>query len=146
MYFIFTMPNADPGYKIIKKIKKEFVSENIDRAIYFDSMGHKNYLSTMNYVDAVVGNSSSGLLEAPSFKIATINIGDRQKGRLKAESVIDCGEDINSISKAFEKIYSEKFQAKLSNVKNPYGSGNSSQKIMSIIQNIEIPNSLRKKF
>ena len=146
IFFIFTMPNADPGYEIIKKLKKDFVNNNIDRAIYFDSMGHKNFLSTMNCVDAIVGNSSSGILEAPTFKIATINIGERQEGRLKAKSIIDCSNDIESIRKAFKKIYSEKFQAKLLKVKNPYGNGNAAKKIMSILQNIQIPSSLKKKF
>ena len=87
---IFTLPNADTDSRIIYKMIKNFVSSNKKRSICFKSMGHINYLSTLQFVDAVVGNSSSGLTEAPTFKIGTINIGDRQKGRLKADSIIDC--------------------------------------------------------
>ena len=92
-------------------------------------MGHLNYSSTMQFVDCVVGNSSSGLAEAPTFKIGTINIGDRQRGRIKAESVIDCEAEYGSIKNAFDTLYSEDFQKKLLSVKNPYGKGNAIKKI-----------------
>ena len=90
VYLIFTMPNADPDSRIIKKMIDGFVSSHKQRSISFSSMGHLNYVSTLQFVDGVVGNSSSGLSEAPIFKIGTINIGDRQLGRLKTKSIIDC--------------------------------------------------------
>jgi len=90
MYLIFTMPNADANSRIIKQMIDEFVSIHKQRSISFISMGHINYLSTLQFVDGIVGNSSSGLLEAPTFKIGTINIGDRQKGRLQSDSIINC--------------------------------------------------------
>ena len=102
---IFTMPNADTGNKKIAALIKEFVADHAG-AVAFPSLGQLRYLSCMQHVDAVVGNSSSGLLEAPSFKKATINIGDRQKGRVQAESVIDCSADKDSIRSAIKEIYS----------------------------------------
>ena len=115
------MPNADLGSRFIKKMVEDFIQKNKDRSILFQSMGHLNYLSTLQYVDGVVGNSSSGLAEAPTFKLGTINIGDRQKGRLKALSVIDCDPVESEIATALKKLYSLDFQSKLQSVKNPYG-------------------------
>jgi len=109
-------------------------------------MGSLNYLSTLQYIDGVIGNSSSGLAEAPTFKIGTINIGDRQKGRLKAESVIDCNPDQESITKAIEKLNSKEFQKKLKTVQNPYGDGNATEKIMNILKTYPIPKELKKAF
>ena len=94
----------------------------------------------------MVGNSSSGLLEAPTFKIGTINMGDRQKGRLRAESVIDCGSDEQSISNAINKLYSKPFQNKLKDVSNPYGDGDASNKIIDILSDIKLPINMKKKF
>ena len=123
-----------------------FVVEHKHQAIAFTSMGQLNYLSAMQFVDGVVGNSSSGLAEAPTFKIGTINIGVRQKGRLKADSVIDCNPDTESIFKAFNKLYSKDFQDKLKMVQNPYGEGDSTKKIMDILKNQPIPEELKKEF
>jgi GDP/UDP-N,N'-diacetylbacillosamine 2-epimerase (hydrolysing) len=109
-------------------------------------MGHLNYLSTLQFVDGIIGNSSSGLAEAPSFKIGTINMGDRQKGRLKADSVIDCEPTQKSVRDAINKLYSKTFQKKLKSVKNPYGNGRTSEKILKILQTIELPQELKKTF
>ena len=98
-------------------------------------MGHINYLSALQYLDGVMGNSSSGLAEAPTFKIGTINIGDRQKGRLKAKSVIDCQPTKESIKKAVERLYSEDFLNMLPTIENPYGEGAGSEKILDILEN-----------
>ena len=95
-------------------------------------------------MDGVVGNSSSGLLEVPSFRIGTINIGDRQKGRIKAESVIDCEPNRTSIQKAITKLYSKEFQSKLQTVRNPYGEGGASEKIIRILED-QVPSDLMKK-
>ena len=143
---IFTMPNADSQGIIIKKIINDFVSTHSKNSIAFETMGNLNYLSTLQYVDAVVGNSSSGLTEAPTFKIGTINIGDRQKGRLKSKSVIDCNPNKESIVKAIETLYSKDFKKGLLDVKNPYGDGFATEKIISILKKESIPKELKKKF
>jgi len=109
-------------------------------------MGQLRYLSALQYVDAVVGNSSSGLIEAPSFKIGTINIGDRQKGRIKANSIIDCLTEKEAIVGALKKLYSSSFQAALSNVTNPYGKGGASAQILATLRSIALKNILKKQF
>ena len=142
--FIFTKPNADTeGRKIIKLIEA-FVKENKHKAISFTSLGQLNYLSIMQYVDAVVGNSSSGIIEAPSLKVPTINIGDRQKGRIRAKSVIDCKGTEEDIKKAFDAICDKKFKETLKKISNPYGDGNSARKIKNILKHDKI--SIIKKF
>ncbi len=132
---IFTYANADPGGRMINKLINDFVEKNQSKSKAFSSLGQLNYLSIMKYVDAVVGNSSSGIIEAPSFNIGTINIGDRQKGRIKAGSVIDCGPSISNIKDAFKKLYSKDFQQTLINVTNPYGNGDTTQHILNILKN-----------
>jgi GDP/UDP-N,N'-diacetylbacillosamine 2-epimerase (hydrolysing) len=143
---IFTMSNSDSDGRIIKKMIDEFVFRNSDRSISFASMGHLKYLSALQFVDGVVGNSSSGLAEAPSFKIGTVNIGERQSGRLKSESVIDCNPDKKSITTAIKKLYGNSFQQNLKTVKNPYGEGNATEKIINILRSNPFPKSLKKEF
>lgn len=145
-HLIFTAPNADTDGRIISRMINEFVSKHPKNSIVFTSMGQTNYLSSLQFVDAVVGNSSSGLAEAPSFKIGTINIGDRQKGRLKAESVIDCEPSRESILDAFNKLYSEDFQQILKRVKNPNGNGHASEKILEVLKTVNLPEELKKGF
>ncbi len=144
--FIFTKPNADTEGRVIIKIIDEYVSRNSHKAIAFASLGQLRYLSAMQFVDGVVGNSSSGLAEAPTFKIGTINIGDRQRGRIKAESVIDCEPDKLFILNAIRRLYSEEFQDKLINVKNPYGEGGVSKKIKNVLKEVDLTNILKKEF
>ena len=127
---IFTKPNADTEGRIIAKLIDNYVLENPKRAIEFTSLGKLKYLSLMKYVDMIMGNSSSGIIEAPSFKKPTINIGDRQKGRVKAESVIDCEVNKESIIRAVKKAE----QMDLSNIENPYGDGNASVRIIEILK------------
>jgi len=146
VFLIFTMPNADSDSRIIKQMIDEFVSLNSNNSISFISMGHINYLSTLQYIDGVIGNSSSGIAEVPTFRIGTINIGDRQNGRLRAKSVIDCEPQKRAIKKALKTLYSKKFQDALFSVKNPYGDGNSVEKILDILKNAKIPKELKKKF
>ena len=143
---IFTMPNADSDGRIIKQMISDFVNRYKERSLSFTSMGHINYLSTLQFVDGVIGNSSSGLAEAPTFKVGTINIGDRQKGRLKAKSVIDCEPTKESIQNAVDTLYSEDFQKMLQSVVNPYGEGNSTEKIMDVLKNKPIPEETKKEF
>ena len=142
---VFTKANADPDGRIINKMIDEYISKNADKSTCFTSMGQMHYLSTMKYVDAVIGNSSSGLIEAPSFNIGTINIGDRQKGRIKARSVIDCDATKESIKNALNKLYSEDFKEKLKKIVNPHGNGTAAKKILKIIKTFTITD-LKKIF
>jgi len=143
---IFTKANSDRDGRVINSIIDDYVSKNSDKSVAFISLGQLRYLSALQYMDAVVGNSSSGLLEAPSFKIGTINIGDRQKGRIKANSVIDSLPNKNDIQKAFEKLYSKEFQNRLKYTKNPYGDGGASKEIKEKIKNINLEKILKKSF
>lgn len=142
---IFTKANSDSDGRIINAMIDKYVANN-DNTIAFKSMGQLNYLSALQFMDAVVGNSSSGLHESPSFKIGTINIGDRQKGRIKANSVISCSPNKQSINSALVKLYSRDFQEILNNVSNPYGNGGASKKIARILKNISLDNIIKKSF
>ncbi len=143
--FIFTGVNADPGSNEITNEIKKFV-ELKSNASYCSSLGQRNYLSTILYCDGVVGNSSSGILEVPTLKKATINIGKRQLGREMAESVISCGLDSDSISKAIDDIYSKNFKVVLSKVSNPYGRGGASLKIFEEIKKSDLSSLVAKSF
>jgi len=143
---IFTKTNSDLNGKVINKMIDKYTSENHKTSIGFISLGQLKYLSTLQYVNAVVGNSSSGLLEAPSFKIGTINIGDRQKGRIKSLSVIDCEPKKNSISRALTELYSTKFLKTLKTSINPYGDGHASKKIIDKIKKANLKTILKKSF
>ncbi len=142
---IFTKANSDTGGRIINQMIDEYVAKH-GNCIAFTSLGQLRYLSALQYVDAVVGNSSSGLLEAPSFKIATINIGDRQQGRTKAKSVLDCEWTKKDLMKAFDTVYSKEFQKSLLKCYNPYDNGNSSQKIIKEIKQTDFKSILKKEF
>ena len=144
--FIFTKSNSDLNGRAINKLIDQFVKNNQKSSIKFISLGQLKYLSILQFVDAVVGNSSSGLIEAPSFKIGTVNIGDRQKGREKALSVIDCKPNKKDIKKSINKVYSKDFRELLKNVKNPYDKGSSSKKIIKILKSFKIDNILKKSF
>lgn len=142
---IFTMPNADTGSRVLIEIVKKYVDEH-ENAHVFTSLGQLRYLSCMQYVDGVVGNSSSGLIEAPSFGKGTINIGDRQRGRLKANSVIDCLPERDSITGALRQLYSAEFQDNLTNTINPYGNGGASEKIVEHVREFPLNSILKKSF
>jgi len=143
---IFTMPNADTGHRIIVDKIQSFVQARENRSILIPSMGQLNYLSTMKLVDAVVGNSSSGIIEAPSFGIGTINIGKRQDGRIRASSIIDCDTSEEDITRAFAKLYSPAFQEQLKNVVNPYGTGGAAEKILSVLKEVDMNDLIIKRF
>ena len=145
-HLIFTKANADTDGRIINQMIDGYVSENSDRSIAFTSMGQLRYLSAMKYVDGVVGNSSSGLLEAPSFQVGTVNIGDRQKGRIRAESVIDCEPRKQSISSALKMLFSDDFRNGLSSTVNPYGLGGTVDRIVKVILDSSQIDSLKKSF
>lgn len=135
---IFTKANADVGGRLINKMIDDYVAANKDRAIEFDSLGRLRYLSALQYVDAVVGNSSSGIVEAPSFKVATINIGDRQKGRIRADSTQDVNMCQQEITKAINNIYTKDMIDLLKTVVNPYSKGNSSMNIIKVLKNYDL--------
>jgi GDP/UDP-N,N'-diacetylbacillosamine 2-epimerase (hydrolysing) len=143
---IFTKPNADTDGRSLFQMIDDYVAENSNKSVAFISLGQLRYLSALQYVDGVVGNSSSGLLEVPTFKIGTINIGERQRGRIKAASVLDCEPTKESILKNIKLLYSKKFQDKLKEVKNPYGEGGASKKIKKIIKETELLGILKKTF
>ncbi len=143
---IFTKPNADTDGRVIIEMIDDYVSQNKDKTVSFTSMGQLRYLSCLQFVDAMVGNSSSGLSEAPSFKIGTINIGDRQKGRVKADSVIDCDPNKQSIIGALKTLYSADFQRKLKDVKNLYGEGGASKSVVETVKTFPLDNILKKEF
>lgn len=136
---IFTKPNSDPGGRSLIQMVDQYVADH-NNACAYTSLG-RFYLSLMAQVDAVVGNSSSGLYEAPSLKKPTVNIGDRQKGRLQAESVINCPVERQAIVQAIE----EAFHKDCSKVVNPYGDGESAQKIHDILKRIPDDRQLLKK-
>jgi len=142
---IFTKANSDTDGRVINSMIDGYVARH-DNTIAFKSMGQLNYLSALKFMDAVVGNSSSGLIEAPSFKIGTIDIGDRQKGRIKANSIISCSPNKESIDSALVKLYSREFQDIANNVVNPYGKGGASKKVVNIIKDISLDNVVKKSF
>ncbi|ABM00538.1 UDP-N-acetylglucosamine 2-epimerase [Shewanella amazonensis] len=143
---IFTNANSDVGGRSVNMMIDEYVDSHPEKSIAFTSLGVKRYLSALQYVDAVVGNSSSGIVEAPSFRIATINIGERQKGRVRASSVVDVDVDSEQILKALEAIYSDDFKAHLKETVNPYGKGDSVQKVIAVLKSVDLDSLKRKPF
>jgi GDP/UDP-N,N'-diacetylbacillosamine 2-epimerase (hydrolysing) len=142
---LFTMPNADPEGRAIAARLGSFVSAAPRRHL-FASLGQRRYFSCLRVVDGVVGNSSSGLIEAPSFGIGTVNIGDRQKGRLRADSVIDCRPDRASIAAALTTLYSPSFRQSLGSVRNPYGAGGAVEAILRILRQTSLQGGGKKTF
>ncbi|MEI7516782.1 MAG: UDP-N-acetylglucosamine 2-epimerase [Betaproteobacteria bacterium] len=142
---IFTLPNADTDGRALIAMVQQFVATHANARAY-TSLGQLRYLSTVALVDGVVGNSSSGLTEVPSFQKGTVNIGDRQRGRLMAGSVIKCDPDCASIGAALHTLYSNQFQTSLATVRNPYGDGGASDKIVEYIKTAELDGLLKKRF
>lgn len=131
--FIITKANADSGGRIINQIIDQYTLDN-ENIYSFTSLGLQRYLSAMKYTSFVGGNSSSGLLEVPSFGIPTVNIGDRQKGRIQANSVINCEPTYEDINNAFDQAINKDFLDSIKYVENPYGDGNTSDKIINMIE------------
>jgi UDP-hydrolysing UDP-N-acetyl-D-glucosamine 2-epimerase len=144
---LFTKPNADTEGRIISQLIDTYAAANPSRVVAHTTLGQARYLSAIKHSDAVIGNSSSGLIEAPAFHKPTINIGDRQRGRLFADSVISCTNESKEITKAIQKALSEDFQSTLEAVINPYGMGGASHKIKEVIKKHPLdPGMLKKKF
>ena len=137
---IFTMPNADTGGRAINALLDDFAAAHPNARAY-KSLGQVRYLSAISHVDAVVGNSSSGLYEVPSFGKPTLNIGDRQKGRLQASSIINCGANADAIRRSILQA----FGMDCSGTVNPYGDGNSSARIKDLVKQVANPAALLKK-
>ncbi len=142
---IFTLPNADTGGRELMAMVEAFVARH-PHARAFTSLGQQRYLSCLQFVDGVIGNSSSGLAEAPTFHIGTVNIGDRQKGRLSASSVIHCEPERKSIQQALAQLYDPAFRAALPSTVNPYGDGGASRKIIQVLRNHPLDQLLKKPF
>jgi GDP/UDP-N,N'-diacetylbacillosamine 2-epimerase (hydrolysing) len=142
---IFTMPNADTGGLEIMRQIKDFVEKN-DNAYVFESLGQVNYLSCMAIVDGIVGNSSSGILEAPTLRVGTINIGDRQLGRTQSGSIINALANKESIKKALIKLFSSEFKLIPDTCTSPYGEGGASRKILRVLSDFNFDEDLQKSF
>jgi len=131
---ILTYPNADDGGREIIPLLEEYANNNSKRVLAIPSLGQLRYLSAVKYASAVVGNSSSGIIEVPSFKVATVNIGERQRGRMAASSVFNSNATADGIGAALK----EALDADLSQVINPYGKGNASQSILDEIKSVDL--------
>ena len=143
---IFTMPNSDTGSQFIVDAVNGFVERNPYRAKAFKSLGVVRYLSVMKQVAAVVGNSSSGIVEVPSFGIPTLNIGDRQKGRIQAESTYNCMPDKESVLNGLDKVLSKEFRELASKVHNPYEKANTAEEIFKVISTYPLEQLNQKHF
>ncbi len=145
--WIFTLPNADTESRVIIKAIEAYVKKNSGRTFLFSSLGQLKYLSLMKNSIVMVGNSSSGIIEAPSFKLPVVNIGGRQMGRIRARNIIDVpitGE--NRIAAAISKALSSRFKQSIKGLKNPYGDGGASKKIVNVLKKISLSNKLMKHF
>lgn len=142
----FTKPNADADNRVIAKMIDSYAEQESKRVYAAASLGKVRYLSLIRHVDVVIGNSSSGLIEVPAFCKPTVNIGNRQHGRVRGRSVIDCDESTESIKTAIEQALSSEFRAQLKDVQSPYVYGNASVKIKDTLKNTPIEGLLRKKF
>jgi UDP-hydrolysing UDP-N-acetyl-D-glucosamine 2-epimerase len=142
---IFTQPNADTGGRILAQMVSRFAEARPHVSVH-ESLGQVRYLSCLRQVDGVVGNSSSGLAEAPTFGIPTVNIGDRQKGRLRASSVIDCAAEADSIRQGLIRMLEPAFRAISSATRNPYGDGGASERIVRVLAVHPLENLLKKTF
>lgn len=142
----FTVPNADEGSSAIIAALKKFIAHDVKKRFVFVALGTPIYLSLARTVDAVIGNSSSGLIEVPFMKLPTVNIGNRQEGRLLASSVINCGESTAEIVAAIKKALSETFRQSLAHVISPYGKGGVSYKIKEVLKTIHLASLRTKEF
>lgn len=139
---IFTLPNSDTDGRVIIRLIDEYVSKNQEKAIVYPSLGLKRYLSALQFVKAVVGNSSSGIIEVPSFGIPTLNIGDRQKGRIAADSVINCGTSKKDILEGLDKVLNSGH----TEIHNPYEGKNTTEDILHVLKIYPLEGLIQKTF
>lgn len=142
---IFTMPNVDEGSQSIADLVKAFVAQS-KKAYFFESLGHRDYLSLVRCVDVVIGNSSSGLIEVPFMRRPSVNIGKRQAGRECASSVISCDETAGGIAKAIDTALSPAFQGSMAQVQSPYGRGGASMRIKEMLKSTSLEGILNQPF
>ncbi|NOU51778.1 MULTISPECIES: UDP-N-acetylglucosamine 2-epimerase [Pseudoalteromonas] len=143
---IISYPNADTHGRALISLLNEFKEKHSTRVLLVQSLGQLRYLSLLKHCDLVIGNSSSGLIEAPTFNVPTINIGDRQKGRISGDTVLHCTDDKNAILHSLEVATSKKFKKQCATAINPYGDGDSSNKILSQLLSFPIENLVYKTF
>ena len=143
---IFTYPNSDTNGRIIIEKINEYVAAHPEKAKAWPSLGLKRYLSALHYVTAVIGNSSSGIIEVPSFGIPTLNIGDRQKGRITAESVLNCEATESAIMEGLNIVLSDDSMTKAKKTLNPYEGTNTTEDILSVIKSYPLDNIIEKHF
>lgn len=143
-FFVFTKANADTNGRIINQMIDRYVTENIGKAASFSSLGTLRFLSLVKYCTAIVGNSSSGILEAPSLKTATINIGDRQRGRAQSRSVINVASEFNEILTGFEEIKNNKIFTDIEDSQNPYYNGGAANQIFQVLKGYQLQGTVKK--
>ncbi len=144
--FIFTKPNPDMYSGEITQLIEGYVLRHKDRAVAFIFLGRELYLHALSFTDVVAGNSSSGIIEAPSLGIPTVNIGNRQKGRLMPHSVICVNGTYNSVKKAIAKAFSQGFKKRCARISNPYGKGNTARQIVSTIKRMDFSKTQKRFF
>jgi UDP-hydrolysing UDP-N-acetyl-D-glucosamine 2-epimerase len=146
VFWVFTLPNPDTGSRSIAQRIEHFVATHPDMAKLFASLGSINYLSLLRCASLMVGNSSSGLIEAPSFALPVVNIGDRQRGRVRAQNIVDVeSPKSQAIRQAINRVLSPAFRASLRGMENPYGDGSASDRIVAILKTVELNEGLIKK-
>ena len=147
-HIIFTYSNSDTNSQIIIKRIQEYVDKNADRCMFIPSLGQRRYFSALKHMTAVLGNSSSGIIEVPSFGIPTLDIGDRQKGRIAADSVIHCGYSVEEIKEGLEKVmeYGQQLKANSQQLDNPYHKDGTSAAILNTIKTYPLENLVQKSF
>ena len=141
-HIIFTYSNSDTNSQIIIKRIQEYVDRNEGRCMFIPSLGQRRYFSALKYMSAVIGNSSSGIIEVPSFGIPTLDIGDRQKGRIAADSVIHCGYSTEEIKDGLKKVVSYENKA----INNPYYKEGTCDAILNVIKTYPLDNLVQKHF
>jgi GDP/UDP-N,N'-diacetylbacillosamine 2-epimerase (hydrolysing) len=143
---IFTLSNADEGGRLINKIIRDYVTQNPNRSVVHANLGQQALFSLMRHIDGVVGNSSSGIIEAPSFNIGTVNIGDRQKGRVRGASIIDCRATQSDVGRALRTLLSEEFRREVANMVSPYKGGDVSGLVNQILKTTQLRTLVKKRF
>ena len=144
--FVITRPNADPGGRALNGQIDAFVAARPGRAVAVTSLGSQRYLSMLALADAVVGNSSSGLIEAPAFQVPTVNVGNRQRGRLRGATVIDVAETRDAVRAGVDRALSPAFRATIERATSPYGAGGAAKQIATVLATAPLTDILRKRF
>lgn len=145
IYWVITLPNADTNGRVIINIIDDFSRSNPDKARAHASLGQLRYLSLLKHAVLMVGNSSSGIVEAPSFALPVVNVGDRQAGRVRGNNVIDVECKRKLISEGIQKALSSELRSMMNNTRNPYGQGNTSERIVEKLKTVPLGEKLIKK-